>query len=132
MYQGYARPFRLYEPILLILKTADTRIEVVCEAVWRQLLREQPTRGYDAMKDAIMRDRLGDLIRRYYPSEAAPLGQSCYNLTRSKLISRYRPSCHLRRVVVDVAELCGWVGYDCLVGCWSWIEGCLGDRRWVV
>jgi nuclear pore complex protein Nup155 len=75
MYQGYARPFRLYEPILLILKTADTRIEDVCEAVWRQLLREQPTRGYDAMKDAIMRDRLGDLVRRYYPSEAAPLGR---------------------------------------------------------
>ena len=76
LYQGYARPFRLYEPILLILKTADTRIEDVCEAVWRQLLREQPSNGYEGVKDAMMKARLGDLIRRYYPSEAAPLGTS--------------------------------------------------------
>ena len=76
LYQGYARPFRLYEPILLILKTADTRIEDVCEAVWRQLLREQPSTAYEGVKDAMMKARLGDLIRRYYPSEAAPLGTS--------------------------------------------------------
>ena len=100
MYQGYARPFRLYEPILLILKTADTRIEDVCEAVWRQLLREQPTRGYDAMKDAIMRDRLGDLIRHYYPSEAAPLGEFSYRLdeaTADDQISSFLSSTRSRR-----------------------------------
>jgi nuclear pore complex protein Nup155 len=65
----------LYEPILLILKTADTRIEDVCEAVWRQLLRNQSGEGNETIKDAIIRDRLGDLIRRFYPSEAAPLGK---------------------------------------------------------
>jgi hypothetical protein len=39
------------------------------------------------MKDAIMRDRLGDLIKRYYPSEAAPLGTSLsYHLRRMEEI----------------------------------------------
>ena len=106
LYQGYARPFRLYEPILLILKTADTRIEDVCEAVWRQLLREQPSTGYEGVKDAVMKARLGDLIRRYYPSEAAPLGMSTTFVCEGQLAdSRYRPSSHLRRIIVDVADV---------------------------
>lgn len=128
MYQTYARPFRLYEPILLILKTADTRVEDVCEAVWRQLLREQPGQGYDAMKDAVMRDRLGDLIRRYYPSEAAPLGMSppeCSFQYSHRV--RHRLAGHLRGVVVNVAKHRRRMGHDCPAGRWRRAAGCLGN-----
>ncbi|WRT64996.1 uncharacterized protein IL334_001937 [Kwoniella shivajii] len=68
LYQNFARPLRLYEPILLILKTADTRIDDVCEAVWRQLLGTYRSAGNVAMSEIIVR-----LCRRYSPSEAAPL-----------------------------------------------------------
>ncbi|KIR29674.1 nuclear pore complex protein Nup155 [Cryptococcus deuterogattii LA55] len=69
LYQNYARPFRLYEPILLILKTADTRVDDVCEAVWRQLLGTAGKIGGAAGVSEIVK-RLG---RRYFPSEAAPI-----------------------------------------------------------
>ncbi|WVQ69011.1 uncharacterized protein L199_007223 [Kwoniella botswanensis] len=68
LYQNFARPLRLYEPILLILKTADTRIDDVCEAVWRQLIGSYRLAGNVAMSDAIV-----GFTRRYFPSEAAPL-----------------------------------------------------------
>ncbi|WOO79208.1 putative nucleoporin [Vanrija pseudolonga] len=69
LYLQYARPLRLYEPILLILKTADTRIEDVCEAVWRELIAE---RSQDTPLDAAVGELVTDLCRKYYPSEAAP------------------------------------------------------------
>ncbi|WVF70035.1 hypothetical protein IAT40_004822 [Kwoniella sp. CBS 6097] len=68
LYQSFARPLRLYEPILLILKTADTRIDDVCEAVWRQLLSSYRVAGATALGEAVV-----SLVRRYFPSEAAPL-----------------------------------------------------------
>ncbi|WWC87143.1 uncharacterized protein L201_002029 [Kwoniella dendrophila CBS 6074] len=68
LYQNFARPLRLYEPILLILKTADTRIDDVCEAVWRQLIGSYRLSGNVAMSDNII-----SLCKRYFPSEAAPL-----------------------------------------------------------
>ncbi|KAK8846777.1 hypothetical protein IAR55_005865 [Kwoniella newhampshirensis] len=68
LYQNFARPLRLYEPILLILKTADTRLDEVCEAVWKQLL-SQYARGSSAGMGEVVRN----LCRRYFPSEAAPL-----------------------------------------------------------
>ncbi|OCF37542.1 nuclear pore complex protein Nup155 [Kwoniella heveanensis BCC8398] len=68
LYQSFARPLRLYEPILLILKTADTRIDDVCEAVWRQLLSSYRVAGATALDEAVV-----SLVRRYFPSEAAPL-----------------------------------------------------------
>ena len=71
LYQKFARPFRLYESILLILKIADTRIEDVCEAVWRQLLSQRT--GVEAAS-VVLRDLVADLCRKYFPSEAAPLG----------------------------------------------------------
>lgn len=72
LYQNYARPFRLYEPILLILKTADTRIDDVLEAVWRQLLREAASRAGAVPSDS-MAEAITELCVRYFPSEAAPL-----------------------------------------------------------
>nr|XP_019008734.1 nuclear pore complex protein Nup155 [Kwoniella pini CBS 10737]OCF47515.1 nuclear pore complex protein Nup155 [Kwoniella pini CBS 10737] len=68
LYQNFARPLRLYEPILLILKTADTRIDDVCEAVWRQLIGSFRAAGNVAMSEHII-----TLVKRYFPSEAAPL-----------------------------------------------------------
>ncbi|WVR04455.1 hypothetical protein IAU60_001458 [Kwoniella sp. DSM 27419] len=68
LYQSFARPLRLYEPILLILKTADTRIDDVCQAVWRQLLGGYRLAGAVALRDAVV-----SLVKRYFPSEAAPL-----------------------------------------------------------
>lgn len=67
LYQNFARPFRLYECILLILKTAETRLEDVCEAVWRILLQERPA--------DLKGEKVTDLCRRFFPSEAAPLGE---------------------------------------------------------
>lgn len=74
LYQSYARPLRLYEAILLILKIADARIEDVCEAVWRQLLQQ---RASGPAAQPAMAEAITDLCRRYFPSEAAPLGLSC-------------------------------------------------------
>nr|XP_018265732.1 nuclear pore complex protein Nup155 [Kwoniella dejecticola CBS 10117]OBR87890.1 nuclear pore complex protein Nup155 [Kwoniella dejecticola CBS 10117] len=68
LYQNFARPLRLYEPILLILKTADTRIDDVCEAVWRQLIGSYRSAGNVAMAENVI-----TLVKRYFPSEAAPL-----------------------------------------------------------
>ncbi|ORX34408.1 Non-repetitive/WGA-negative nucleoporin C-terminal-domain-containing protein [Kockovaella imperatae] len=70
LYQNFARPFRLYEPILLILKTADTRVDDVCEAVWRQLLQNA---AIGPTPHAAMGEKVVELFRRYFPSEAAPL-----------------------------------------------------------
>ncbi|WVQ84070.1 hypothetical protein IAT38_006215 [Cryptococcus sp. DSM 104549] len=69
LYQNFARPFRLYEPILLILKTADTRVDDVCEAVWRQLLS---TMGKES-GSAGLEIQIKSLVKRFFPSEAAPL-----------------------------------------------------------
>ncbi|KAK4686014.1 hypothetical protein P7C73_g4121, partial [Tremellales sp. Uapishka_1] len=68
LYQSFARPLRLYEPILLILKTADTRIDEVIEAVWKQLLTDCNAAGYLRVGELIT-----DLFKKYYPSEAVPL-----------------------------------------------------------
>ena len=69
MFQDFARPFRLFEQILLILKTADTRLDDVLEAVWAHLLQNaRGTPPWSAMRDAVI-----DLCRKYFPSEAAPL-----------------------------------------------------------
>ncbi|WWD22088.1 hypothetical protein CI109_106577 [Kwoniella shandongensis] len=68
LYQNFARPLRLYEPILLILKTADTRLDEVCEAVWKQLLSQ-----YGRGSSAALGEAVRNLARRYFPSEAAPL-----------------------------------------------------------
>ena len=87
---------------MLILKTADTRIEDVCEAVWRQLLRDQTGQGSDVMKDAIMRDRLGDLIRRYYPTEAAPLGMPTSSRYRWQSNPRLAYGADLTDIVLPV------------------------------
>jgi len=69
LYQHFARPLRLLEPILLILKTADTRVEDVCTAVWNQLLRQ---RAAQVPIDASVGELVTDLCRKYYPSEGAP------------------------------------------------------------
>lgn len=69
LYQHFARPLRLLEPILLILKTADTRVEDVCVAVWTQLLRD---RAKLVPVDAAVGELLTDLCRKFYPSEGAP------------------------------------------------------------
>lgn len=65
---------------MLILKTADTRIDDVCEAVWRQLLLQASFDGAAQNNQVVGRDaRVGEvvkeLMRRYFPSEAAPLGK---------------------------------------------------------
>ena len=84
LYQSFARPLRLYEPILLILKTADTRIEDVCEAVWRQLLRD-----YRGMPPHVaISEAITNLCRRYFPSEAAPLGESTVRQSPELLLNR--------------------------------------------
>ena len=67
LYQDFARPLRLFECILLILKTADTRVEEVCQAVWLELLRKEEG-NIPALSKVIT-----SLMRRFYPSEAAPL-----------------------------------------------------------
>lgn len=69
LYQNYARPLRLYEPILLILKTADTRVEDVCVAVWQQLIR---ARAQEVPIDAAVGELVTDLCQKFYPSEGAP------------------------------------------------------------
>ncbi|TYJ54289.1 hypothetical protein B9479_005048 [Cryptococcus floricola] len=69
LYQNYARPLRLYEAILLILKTADTRVDDVCDAVWRQLLSNAGAAGGSAGVGEVTKS----LGRRFFPSEAAPL-----------------------------------------------------------
>jgi nuclear pore complex protein Nup155 len=61
LYQNYARPLRLYEPILLILRTSDTRVEDVVAAVWTELL-----------KSPHPAEVITDLCRKFYPSEGAP------------------------------------------------------------
>lgn len=69
LYENFARPYRLFEQILLIVKTADTALNDVVEMVWRQLLQQAPgTPKSEAMATAIT-----DLCRKYFPSEAAPL-----------------------------------------------------------
>lgn len=67
LYNNFAAPLRLFEAILLILKTADTRVETVCSAVWLELLRSR--------EDSVpaLAEYLTDLLQRFYPSEAAPL-----------------------------------------------------------
>ena len=70
LYQSFARPFRLYEAILLILKTADTRVDDVCEAVWTEVLRSAQGSPVHVAKAEL----ITNLLRLYYPSEAAPLG----------------------------------------------------------
>lgn len=70
-------PYRLFEQILLILKTADTRVDDVCEAVWRELVG-QALRDAEAArtpKDAVVGSRLREWVGRFYPSEAVPLGE---------------------------------------------------------
>ena len=68
LYQDYARPYRLFEQILLILQTAETRLDDVIDAVWRQLLRTAPgSPASNAMAEVIF-----DLCRKFYQSEAAP------------------------------------------------------------
>ncbi len=74
MYINFARPLRLFDPILLILKTADTRIEDVCEAVWRQLLHAPPSDERELPPNVTMGEIIVDLCRKYFPSEAAPSG----------------------------------------------------------
>jgi nuclear pore complex protein Nup155 len=69
MYQRFARPLRLFESILLILKTADLRLEDVCTAVWMQLIR---TRAAQVPIDASVGELVTDLCRKFYPSEGAP------------------------------------------------------------
>ncbi|KLT44819.1 nucleoporin-domain-containing protein [Cutaneotrichosporon oleaginosum] len=61
LYQNFARPLRLYEPILLILRTADTRVEDVVKAVWTELLKSPHPAEVTT-----------DLCRKFYPSEGAP------------------------------------------------------------
>lgn len=63
LYQHFARPLRLYEPILLILRTSDTRVEDVCAAVWTELLKLSPPASAEVVTD---------LCRKFYPSEGAP------------------------------------------------------------
>lgn len=69
LYQHFARPLRLYEPILLILRTSDTRVEDVCAAVWLELLKQ---READVPLDASASELVTDLCRKFYPSEGAP------------------------------------------------------------
>ncbi|BEJ12146.1 hypothetical protein CspHIS471_0206060 [Cutaneotrichosporon sp. HIS471] len=61
LYQNFARPLRLYEAILLILRTSDTRVEDVVAAVWTELL-----------KNPHPAEVVTDLCRKFYPSEGAP------------------------------------------------------------
>lgn len=56
----------------MILKTADTRVDDVCEAVWRQLLGSAGKIGGAAGVSEVVKS----LGRRYFPSEAAPMGKS--------------------------------------------------------
>nr|ODO01102.1 hypothetical protein L204_01827 [Cryptococcus depauperatus CBS 7855] len=69
LYQNYACPLRLYESILSILKTSDTRLDHVCEAVWKELLEDAYRKGGAVGVGEAVR-RLGN---KYIPSEAAPL-----------------------------------------------------------
>lgn len=64
LYQHFARPLRLYEPILLILKTADTRVADVVAAVWTELLKQAAPASAGEVVTA--------LCRKFYPSEGAP------------------------------------------------------------
>lgn len=66
----------------MILKTADTRVDDVCEAVWRQLLGTAGKIGGAAGVSEIVK-RLG---RRYFPSEAAPMGKSDVYFTCESLL----------------------------------------------
>ncbi|KAL7424377.1 hypothetical protein Q5752_000059 [Cryptotrichosporon argae] len=68
LYQDYARPLRLYDAILLILKTADTRLLDVVDAVWRQLVAPAPG---TPTPEAAMAAAVTDLARRYWATEAA-------------------------------------------------------------
>jgi nuclear pore complex protein Nup155 len=75
--KNYAMPYRLFEQILLILKTADTRVDDLCEAVWRELVGQalRDAQGGGMPADAIVGGRLREWVARFYPSEAAPLGE---------------------------------------------------------
>lgn len=78
LYQEYARPCRLYESILLILKTANTRLDEVCDAVWKQLLVDANAKAnaLGVPNAQVVGEKLIDLLRRFYPSEGAPIGES--------------------------------------------------------
>lgn len=68
LYLHFARPLRLFEAILLILKTSDTRVEDVTHAVWEQLLNTRATASSDAAAELVT-----TLCRKFYPSEGAPM-----------------------------------------------------------
>lgn len=67
LYLHFARPLRLFESILLILKTSDTRVEDVTQAVWDQLLNTRASASPASAAELIT-----DLCRKFYPSEGAP------------------------------------------------------------
>ncbi|EIW68747.1 hypothetical protein TREMEDRAFT_63207 [Tremella mesenterica DSM 1558] len=68
LWHKYAAPYRLLESLLAILKVSDNRVDDVCEAVWNQLIE-----GCEEPKDVSVSEKIIDLCRRFYPSEAAPL-----------------------------------------------------------
>jgi nuclear pore complex protein Nup155 len=91
----FARPYRLYESILLIIKTANTPLMAVCMAVWAELVRDaiRVARERNMPVDTLVGERITELLHRFYPSEAATVGTSLTRFTvpqQQKLM--YRPA----------------------------------------
>lgn len=76
LYMNFARPFRLYEAILLIVKTANTALDDVCRAVWEQLVQDAIQHAIEqgSPVDRTVGRTITDLLLRFYPSEAAHAG----------------------------------------------------------
>ena len=69
LYRDFAAPFRLYEEILLIVKTADKSLPDVVATVWTTILQQViGSPKHDAVAIKVVK-----LLQRFGDSEAAPL-----------------------------------------------------------
>lgn len=69
LYRDFAAPFRLYEEILLIIKTADKSLPDVVATVWTTILQQViGSPKHDAVAIKVVK-----LLQRFGDSEAAPL-----------------------------------------------------------